>query len=143
MTAKLCFCLTWYTYFCTMKICHINFIRQIFKEFVYKERKIIQEEGKIRKVLVHIDLSIIIMTIMYALYILITYFILIFIWPISVSWVFGMYVFNTLNELMTRILLLHQFSNEETKDNQGLGWYWNPVNLTSETALNHCVFLSS
>lgn len=62
-----------------MKICHINFIRQIFKEFVYKERKIIQEEGKIRKVLVHIDLSIIIMTIMYALYILITYFILIFI----------------------------------------------------------------
>ena len=62
-----------------MKICHINFIRQIFKEFVYKERKIIQEEGKIRKVLVHIDLSIIIMTLMYALYILITYFILIFI----------------------------------------------------------------
>ena len=62
-----------------MKICHINFIRQIFKEFVYKERKIIQEEGKIRKVLVHIALSIIIMTIMYALYILITYFILIFI----------------------------------------------------------------
>lgn len=46
-----------------MKIYHINFIRQIFKEFVYKERKIIQEEGKIRKVLVHIYLSTIIMTI--------------------------------------------------------------------------------
>ena len=40
-----------------MKICHINFIRQIFKVFAYKERKIIQEEGKIRKILVHIHLS--------------------------------------------------------------------------------------
>lgn len=62
-----------------MKICHINFIRQIFKVFAYKERKIIQEEGKIRKILVHIHLS----TynndnyVTYALYILITYFILI------------------------------------------------------------------
>lgn len=123
-----------------MKIYHINFIRQIFKEFVYKERKIIQEEGKIRKVLVHIYLSTIIMTVMYALYILITYFILIFILPISVSWVLGICVFNTLNKFMTRLLLLYQFSNEETKDNQGLGWYWNPVNLTSETMLLTTVF---